>query len=98
MAIEDGLCLAMLVDATSGDFDRAFRQFAAERCLRTARVTLESRYLWEVYHADGIARDVYRRMLGERAEADVLRCLAWLYDGMGGLADGRDNPASARLG
>jgi salicylate hydroxylase len=86
MAIEDGLCLAKLVDATSGDFDLAFRQFAADRCVRTARVTLESRYLWDVYHADGIARDVHRQILGERSEADVLRCLAWLYDGMSGRA------------
>jgi hypothetical protein len=54
--------------------------------VRTARVTLESRYLWDVYHADGIARDVYRHMLGERSEADVFQCLAWLYDGMSGRA------------
>jgi 3-hydroxybenzoate 6-monooxygenase len=82
MAIEDGLCLAELVDATQGDFDRAFRQFATARHVRTARVTLESRYLWDVYHAEGIARDVYRQMLSERSEDDVFQCLAWLYDGM----------------
>jgi salicylate hydroxylase len=82
MAIEDGLCLAELVDATRGDFDQAFRQFATARHLRTARVTLESRYLWDVYHAEGIARDVYRQMLSERSEGDVFQCLAWLYDGM----------------
>jgi 3-hydroxybenzoate 6-monooxygenase len=86
MAIEDGLCLAELIHAAAGDFERAFRQFAASRYLRTARVTLESRYLWEVYHAEGIARDVYRQMLGERTEADVFQCLAWLYDGMPGRA------------
>ena len=49
--------------------------------MRTARVTLESRYIWDVYHADGISRDVYWQMLGERSEADTFRCLAWLYDG-----------------
>jgi 3-hydroxybenzoate 6-monooxygenase len=81
MAIEDGLCLAELIDAAEGDFGRAFRRFAAARHLRTARVTMESRYLWDVYHADGIARDVYHRMLRERSEADVFQCLAWLYDG-----------------
>ena len=52
--------------------------------MRTARVTLESRYLWDVYHADGIARDVYWQMLGERSEQDVFQCLAWLYDGVRG--------------
>jgi 3-hydroxybenzoate 6-monooxygenase len=82
MAIEDGLCLAELVRESAGDFDAAFRRFAAARYVRTARVTLESRYLWEVYHADGITREVYRQMLGERSEADVFQCLAWLYDGM----------------
>jgi salicylate hydroxylase len=86
MAIEDGFCLAELIHAAAGDFDQAFRQFAASRYLRTARVTLESRYLWEVYHADGIAREVYRQTLGERTEADVFQCLAWLYDGMPGRA------------
>jgi 2-polyprenyl-6-methoxyphenol hydroxylase-like FAD-dependent oxidoreductase len=82
MAIEDGLCLAELLDATEGDFGQAFRQFATMRHVRTARVTLESRYLWDVYHAEGIVRDVYRQMLGERSEGDVFQCLAWLYDGM----------------
>jgi salicylate hydroxylase len=81
MAIEDGLCLAELVHATAGDFDRAFRQYAAARHVRTARVTLESRYLWDVYHAEGIAREVHWQALKERSETDVFRCLAWLYDG-----------------
>jgi salicylate hydroxylase len=52
------------------------------RARRTdGRVTLESRYIWEVYHSDGIARQVYWQMLSERSEADGLQCLAWLYDG-----------------
>jgi salicylate hydroxylase len=81
MAIEDGLCLAQLIDAAAGDFEQAFGRFAAARHVRTARVTLESRYLWEVYHADGIAREVYFQTLRERSEADMLQCVAWLYDG-----------------
>jgi salicylate hydroxylase len=81
MAIEDGPCLADCIDGAGGDFEAAFRRFESARSVRTARVTLESRAIWEVYHADGIARDVYRQMLGERSEADTFRCLAWLYDG-----------------
>jgi 3-hydroxybenzoate 6-monooxygenase len=81
MAIEDGLCLAELMHAADGDCEAAFRRYAAARHVRTARVTLESRYLWEVYHADGVARDVYWQMLGERSERDVFQCLAWLYEG-----------------
>jgi hypothetical protein len=37
--------------------------------------------MWDVYHADGIAREVYWQMLGKRSEADTFECLSWLYDG-----------------
>ena len=81
MAIEDGLCLAGCIAAAGEDCEAAFRRYERARGLRTARVTLESRYLWNVYHADGITREVYWQTLGERSEADTLQCLAWLYDG-----------------
>ena len=80
MAIEDGLYLADCI-AANDDYERAFRKYENARSLRTARVTVESRYIWDVYHADGISRDVYWQMLGERTEADTFQCLAWLYDG-----------------
>lgn len=81
MAIEDGLCLADCIAAANGDYEAAFRRYESARAVRTARVTLESRYIWEVYHADGIAREVYWQMLGERSDADTFQCLAWLYNG-----------------
>jgi 3-hydroxybenzoate 6-monooxygenase len=81
MAIEDGQCLADCIVAADGDYEAAFRRYESARVVRTARVTLESRYIWEVYHADGLAREVYWQMLGERREADIFQCLAWLYDG-----------------
>jgi 3-hydroxybenzoate 6-monooxygenase len=81
MAIEDGVCLADCINAANGDYEAAFRRYEKARSLRTARVTLESRYIWDVYHAEGIERDVYWQMLGERSEADTFQCLAWLYDG-----------------
>jgi len=81
MAIEDGLCLAECIHACGGEFAGAFRQFERARCVRTARVTLESNAIWDMYHADGIARDVYWQTLGERSDEDVFACLAWLYDG-----------------
>ncbi len=81
MAIEDGLCLAECMAAADGDHGAAFQRFENARAVRTARLTLESRYMWEVYHADGIAREAYWQMLGERSEADTFQCLAWLYDG-----------------
>jgi 3-hydroxybenzoate 6-monooxygenase len=81
MAIEDGCCLADCIADADGDYEAAFRRYESARSLRTARVTVESRYIWDVYHADGIAREVYWQMLGERSEADTFQCLAWLYDG-----------------
>lgn len=81
MAIEDGLCLADCIAGANGDFQAAFRRYESARVIRTARVTFESRYIWDIYHSDGIRRDVYLQMLGERSEADTFQCLAWLYDG-----------------
>jgi salicylate hydroxylase len=81
MAIEDGLCLADCVAAANGDYEAAFQRYENARVVRTARVTLESRHLWDVYHSGGITREVYWQMLGERSEGDVYQCLAWLYDG-----------------
>jgi 3-hydroxybenzoate 6-monooxygenase len=81
MAIEDGACLADCIAGGNGDYEAAFRRYETARAVRTARVTLESRYIWDVYHSDGIAREVYWQTLGERSEADTFQCLAWLYDG-----------------
>ena len=81
MAIEDGLCIADCIAVANGDFQAAFRRYESARIPRTARVTFESRYIWDIYHSDGIRRDVNWQMLGERSEADTFRCLAWLYDG-----------------
>jgi salicylate hydroxylase len=81
MAIEDGCCLADCIADADGDYEAAFRRYENARSLRTARVTVESRYMWDVYHADGMDREVYWQTLGERREADTFQCLAWLYDG-----------------
>ena len=81
MAIEDGVCLAAMIDLADGDFERAFAQYESERYIRTARLQLESRFMWGVYHAEGIARDVMRQTFADRTEEDLFRCLAWLYDG-----------------
>ncbi|HUZ31363.1 MAG TPA: FAD-dependent monooxygenase [Xanthobacteraceae bacterium] len=82
MAIEDGCCLGELIAATDGDFTGAFRRFEAARLLRTARVQLESRAIWDFYHLDeGVARDVRNATVADWDEAHLFNCLAWLYDG-----------------
>jgi len=81
MAIEDGLCLADCIVGAHCDFATAFRRYENARVVRTARVTFESRTIWDIYHSEGVRRDVNWQMLGERSEADTFQCLAWLYDG-----------------
>jgi 3-hydroxybenzoate 6-monooxygenase len=96
MAIEDGLCLADCIADADEHYEAALRRYEKARGLRTARVTLESRYLWNVYHADGITREVYWRILGERSEADTFQCLAWLYDGFALGPEAPDGAGVAR--
>ena len=82
MAIEDGPCLADCIDRAGGDHEAAFRRFeSAPFGAHAPGSHLNPARIWDVYHADGIARDVYWQMLGERSEADTFQCLAWLYDG-----------------
>jgi salicylate hydroxylase len=82
MAIEDGLCLGELIAASGDDFATAFQRFQAARLMRTARLQLESRSLWDFYHLDqGIEREVRNATIADWDEAHVFDCLAWLYDG-----------------
>lgn len=79
MAVEDAVVLADLVGEAGGDFAAAFRRFERERFLRTARVQLESRELWTMYHCDGAAAEVRTQQLTERSADDFYRCLDWLW-------------------
>jgi salicylate hydroxylase len=81
MAIEDAVCLAATIENAGEDFATAFERYQAARSLRTARVQLEGRALWQGYHAEGIARDVWLATFAGRDERQVCECLAWLYDG-----------------
>jgi len=81
MAIEDAVCLAEAVGAAGGDHAAAFRRYQDARLLRTARLQLESRQIWEFYHLADIARDVRNQACAAWSEEDVFRCLAWIYDG-----------------
>ena len=82
MAIEDAVVLAECIDMTQGDFARAFKTYERARSLRTARIILESRSLWEFYHLRGIAAEVRNEACADRTEDDMFRCLAWIYDGI----------------
>jgi 3-hydroxybenzoate 6-monooxygenase len=82
MAIEDSVVLARCIELAQGDFAAAYARYEKERVLRTARVVLDSRLLWEFYHLGGIARDVRNDAESRKTEADMFGCLAWLYDGV----------------
>jgi 2-polyprenyl-6-methoxyphenol hydroxylase-like FAD-dependent oxidoreductase len=82
MAFEDAVCLSETIALADGDFAEAFRNYERARYLRTARVQYESRYLWDnVYHVEGIEREVMRQSASARSEQDAFDCVAWLYDG-----------------
>jgi len=80
MALEDAVVLSELIDMCGGDYEGAFRQFERERMLRTARVQLESRYMWNIfYHTEGVEAQVRNQAYRARDDEDIYRCLDWLY-------------------
>ncbi len=80
MAIEDAVVLAELLDLADEDYSAAFRQYENERLLRTARVQLESRYMWNIfYHTGSVEADVRNEAYRARSDEDVYKCLDWLY-------------------
>ncbi len=81
MAIEDALCLADLIQAKNCDYAAAFAEYQRTRLIRTARIQLGSRELWEFYHAEGIAREVRNAKLTESKCADFYDCLSWIWNG-----------------
>lgn len=85
MAIEDAGVLIDLLESHSFDYETAFREFNRRRLLRTARIQLGSRQLWEFYHAGGIARDARNDELSERTVTSYYDCLDWIWKGEAGL-------------
>jgi 3-hydroxybenzoate 6-monooxygenase len=98
MAFEDAVCLADLIGLAGEDYAQAFRHYQASRILRTARLQLESRAIWYVYHAEGATRDARNATWSRWSEDDVFDRLAWLYDGFALPGDGvHPAPAPARV-
>ena len=95
MAIEDAVCLAELIDAADGDVVGAFRKYQVARVRRTARLQLESRAIWHVYHAEGAARQARNAAWGAWSEQDVFDRIAWLYDGFAQPTE--EGPSAAAL-
>jgi salicylate hydroxylase len=77
-AIEDAVCLANQIEASSGDCSLAFKKYQELRYLRTGRVQLMARVFGEVYHASGVNRELRNKVLPEwMAQGGV--DMSWLY-------------------
>jgi 3-hydroxybenzoate 6-monooxygenase len=79
MAFEDVACLAKLVTQNGTDYAKAFKQFEKARFIRTTRLQLESRALWNDYHCAGIDAEIRNVQYLERTPDDFYRCLDWLW-------------------
>ena len=92
MAIEDGLCLAELIDASDGDFAAAFRRFEAVAAVahRAGAAGIPRRSGTSTTLDEGIARDVRNATVADWDEAHMFDCLSWLYDGC--PRSGRNRP------
>ena len=81
MAGEDAVCLADKVEENEKDFVAAFKAYEKERYLRTGRVQLMARFLGDIYHAEGVARELRNQALSQRTPQQSHDGLAWLYGG-----------------
>lgn len=79
MAIEDAVTLAALMRHAGDDYALAFQKLQRIRFLRTTRVQLESRALWETYHCEGVHAEIRAWDWGARQPEDFYRCLDWLW-------------------
>ncbi len=82
MAIEDAVVLADYMDGSKDDLHSAFKAYEKARYLRTARIVLESRSLWEFYHLGGIEAEVRNDACRAKTMDEIYQCLAWIYDGV----------------
>ncbi len=89
MAMEDAVCLSHEVDATGGDFARAFAAYRDKRVHRTARIQIQSRMIGDhIYHPDGGHAALRNAIMRAMSPADYYDALQWLYGGSGLAASG----------
>ena len=81
MAMEVAICLAKCIENKQDNIVEAFKAYPAERYLRTARVQLTARLYGDLYHAEGVARELRNELLGGKKEpsSNPYGGMAWLY-------------------
>jgi salicylate hydroxylase len=82
MATEDAVWIAEKLADQPEHIPAAFRAYAEQRYLRTARVQIMARVYGEFYHARGPAAELRNQMLGARTAEDSYEGIAWLYGAM----------------
>jgi salicylate hydroxylase len=84
MAMEDAVCLAHMVEAFPGAYEKALETYRASRVLRTTRVQLQSRAIGEhVYHCDGAHAQLRDAIMRAKTQEGWYDTLEWLYGGHG---------------
>ncbi|MGG5820254.1 3-hydroxybenzoate 6-monooxygenase [Falsiroseomonas sp. HW251] len=84
MAMEDGVCLAHMMERHDGAIEAALGAYNAARMLRTARVQLQSRAMGEhVYHPAGAHAALRNAVMAAKSQDEWYDTLAWLYGGTG---------------
>jgi salicylate hydroxylase len=81
MAIEDGWVLAESV-STRGANSVALREYEKQRYLRTGRCQIMARVYGDVYHAEGVARELRNKLLTQRTSEQAIAGFEWLYRGI----------------
>lgn len=80
MAMEDGVCLAHMVEARAGDLGAALRDYQDNRVPRTARVQVSSRLIGEyIYHPAGAKARMRDQVMTSWCPDEYYQRLAWLY-------------------
>jgi salicylate hydroxylase len=91
MAMEDAVCLAHEMEASSGDVENALVSYCRKRGPRTARVQLQSRAIGEhVYHPAGAHAELRNLIMRSKSPDEWYDAIQWIYGGTG-LAGGIDS-------
>ena len=88
MAMEDSVCLVDLLEEYDGDIVRAFSDYPGKRYMRTGRVQLTARFYGDIYHAEGVTRELRNLLLGGDKEGSPYAGVEWLYGKNSGLPGG----------
>jgi 3-hydroxybenzoate 6-monooxygenase len=84
MALEDGVCLAHMVERHGDDLNAAFVAYNKQRATRTGRLQMASRLVGEyVFHPALAKADVRNAILRSFSADDYYDRLAWLYGSIG---------------